>query len=172
VAFEPNAAAYACLEENVRRLGMRADARQAAASDFSGRGDLHRPAYDPHSDYARFLVPSAHGRVVVERIDDVVSCRGANVVLKIDVEGGEMSVLLGAQRVLAEARHVAVGFEAHAQVVRRTGTEPLDIVRVVQSVRPCRVLVSEAPDREVRLDRPFFDQFHERVVYNIVCVAE
>jgi FkbM family methyltransferase len=172
VAFEPNAAAHACLVENVRRLGVRSEARQAAVSDFSGRGELHRPVYDPHSDYARFLVRTAQGPIVVERIDDVVPCRGANLVVKIDVEGGELSVLRGARLALAEATRVAIGFEAHVQVVRRTGTDPIEIVRAVQAMRPCRVVVSEAPDRDVRLDRPFFEQFHDRSVYNIVCVAE
>jgi hypothetical protein len=64
-----------------------------------------------------------------------------------------------------------VSFEAHPRVVERTGVEPTEIIRLIQSVRDCSVTVSDVPAMEVTTDRPFFAQVSDlRVMgYNILC---
>ena len=63
----------------------------------------------------------------------------------------------------------AVGFEAHRDVVSRTGVDPSECIRLLQSIRPVRIQVAE--DRGARIDpeRPFFDQVRALKVYNVVC---
>ena len=70
--------------------------RHAAVADFAGRGRMDSPDWDP-SDHARYLVPADDGDVDVLRVDDLPVEPGAPVVLKIDVEGGELAVLRGAR---------------------------------------------------------------------------
>lgn len=169
-AFEPNPEAFPYLEDNLRGLGIPADARHAAVSDFRGRGVLDSTERD-RSDWARFLVRDERGSIPVERVDDLAIAPGASLVVKIDVEGGELDVLRGASGALASAPRFAVGFEAHRRVVERTGIDPTECVRHLQAIRPCRVSVAEQPSVALDAGRPFFEQVGGREVYNVVCVS-
>ncbi len=169
-AFEPNGEVFPFLEGNLRRLGVPADARNAAVSDFRGRGALGSTERD-RSDWARFLVRDERGPVRVERIDDLAVEPGTSLVVKIDVEGGELDVIRGASGALASAPRFAVGFEAHRQVIERTRIDPTECVRHLRAIRPCRVVVAEEPSVELDVERPFLEQVGDRHVYNVVCVS-
>jgi hypothetical protein len=62
-----------------------------------------------------------------------------------------------------------VAFEAHPKVVERTGVDPLEGVRLLNTVRSCTSRIAEFPHTELRLDKPFFEQVPERRVCNIMC---
>jgi FkbM family methyltransferase len=171
VAIEPNPVAHAILERNMDRLPVPAEAIRAAVADFSGRGVLQSPSGEDGSDHSKYLVEAPGGDVPVMRVDDLGIEEDASVILKLDVEGAELAAVRGALGTLRAAREFAVSFEAHPQVVDRTGVEPTDIIRLIDSVRHCRVTVSDVPGMEVTTDRPFFAQVSEPKVmgYNILC---
>jgi FkbM family methyltransferase len=168
-AFEPNAEAISLLRSNLGRLPMTAVPKNAAVSDFHGWGRLDS---DPHdrTDPAKFIVPDPGGEIPVERVDDL-GIVDTSVVLKIDVEGGEINVLRGAFETLRRAPAFVVGFEAHREVVGRTGVDPTECIRLLRSIRPVSIQVAE--DRRARIDpeRPFFDQVGSPNVYNVICSA-
>lgn len=170
IAFEPNAEALPFLESNLRRLPLIATARLAAVADRRGRGRLVASPLD-QTDSAKFIVPDVQGGIALERIDDL-AVAGGSVVLKVDVEGGELGVLRGACETLRRARGFAVGFEAHREVVQRTGLDPCECIRLLQSIRPVTIEVAE--ERGVRIDSncPFFEQVGSSKVYNVVCVSK
>jgi FkbM family methyltransferase len=168
LAFEPNGEMATILRRNLERLPMPAQVRIAALSDFTGRGELRSPPYDATED-ARYLVPTPAGDIPVSRVDDLEVPAACSLVLKVDTEGAELQVLRGALRTLARVRAFAVAFEANPDVVDRTGVDPLECVRLLQAVRPCRVRVSERPELEVRSEPGFFAQMGERRIYNLVC---
>ena len=170
VAIEPNTTAHEVLEANLGRLPVRTRVVRAAAADFSGSGALVTPAYDS-SDHARFLVRADDGPVPVTRIDDIGLRPGLPLVVKLDVEGGELGALEGAARTLADSAGFAVNFEAHPAVVERTGIDPLDVVRFLEGIRPCDVSVSEFPGATIDRDRPFFEQLDvpRPIGYSVLC---
>lgn len=79
--------------------------------------------------------PARRVDVVVARLDDEIALSGLErlVLVKIDVEGLEMSVLRGATRALASKRPPAVVFETDATHLARAGVRFSDVVSWFES---------------------------------------
>ena len=78
-------------------------------------------------------------------------------------------MLCVALETLRRAPGFAVGFEAHRDVVSRTGVDPIECIRLLQSIHPVRIQVAEDRGAHIDLERPFFDQVNRLKVYNVVC---
>lgn len=123
IAFEPNPAARAVLEANVRLNALPADIRveAAAAGSSAGTARLFHAAVasgvsrlgSPNPDAA---ADTAHVDVAVTTLDEYCAATGVtpNWVL-IDTEGFELEVLRGASRVIA-ASSARVVIEMHPQL--------------------------------------------------------
>lgn len=171
VAFEPNPSAHRVLALNLGGLGIEAQARRAAASDFTGRGHLASPPSDS-SAHAMYLQPDPGGDVRVERVDDLLLPFGTPLALKIDVEGGELPVVEGAAQAIANASAVAIAFEAHPKVALRTCLDPVHVMRRLRELRDDLVFyIDTVPARAIDPDRPVFEQVRPDHVYNIVAVS-
>lgn len=169
VAFEPNPNSFRYLARNMDLLPIEAEAKNAAVADFVGKGEL-RLYHDP-DDTAAFIAPSKQGNVEVTRIDDCDLADDYRILLKVDVEGGELAVIRGATRTLSRSRSFVVVFEAHRDQVKRSGIDPVETISLLKSLRPCRIRVVGELNCEVTLDKPFFDQFPDRI-YNICAHSE
>jgi FkbM family methyltransferase len=167
ILLEPNSVAFEFLEHNAAKLPFPARAIRAAAADFTGKGTLAHSPTDP-SDHSRFLAPAADGDLEVIRIDDLGLPTGGSVVMKVDVEGGELAVLRGTERTLRSAANWCVAFEAHRDVCQRTGIDPCECIRFLASLGNVDVRVAEC--REIALDsaQPYFEQVGEKIT-NVVC---
>jgi len=171
VAFEPNPAMHGILTGNLQRLTFRAEALQSAVSDWRGRGQLCSPPQDPSPD-AMYLAASPDGDIPVTTLDDIPDLAGGGLLVKIDVEGQELPVLRGALGLLRRVERFTVAFEAHPQVVQRTGIDPLECARLLRQISPCTPRVAEFPDLQLDLDRPFFDQLPTSRICNVLCRSE
>lgn len=166
VAFEPNGDAFPYLEKNVAALPLPAQAVGCAVANFVGSGKLESPGYD--SDFtARFLVPG-DGPISVTTIDSFRNF-GRSVAIKIDVEGGEMDVLRGAGETIRSAAACVIAIEAHPQVARRTGLDPVECLRFLESIRPFQFTVAESGEI-LSTHRPVINS-GQTEVHNIVCVS-
>lgn len=171
LAIEPNPEAYEILLRNLQRMPVRSRGLQAAAADFTGCGNLCQPDYDG-SPHAAFLQADPAGSVQVTRIDDLnLDVAQRCVLLKIDVEGGESAVVAGAFETLRRARSWIVTSEAHRQVARRTGVDPLDLVRSLEQVGLHRAYLAERPDMQLDRSRRYFDQVAEPAIGNLIFVS-
>jgi FkbM family methyltransferase len=166
IAFEPNADALPYLEKNMAALPLRAQVIGCAVANFVGSGKLESPAYD--RDYtARFLVPG-EGPIRVTTIDSFKKF-GRNVAIKIDVEGGEIDVLRGACETIRSADACVIAIEAHPSVASRTGQDPVECLRFLQSIRPFQFSVAETGER-LTTDRAVLKS-GEKSVHNLVCTT-
>jgi FkbM family methyltransferase len=139
LAFEPNPKIQNVFRHNIERL-PNGEPHALAVSSFEGFGRLESPNY-ANGDHARYLVPSDSGIPVVTV--DSFNVLGGDVAIKIDVEGGELDVLRGAQKTICHASRCMLTLEAHPRVYRRTGISPGACMTFLESIRPFRFVIAE-----------------------------
>jgi FkbM family methyltransferase len=168
IAIEPNPDVQDLLARNLALLPCPGRVVAAAVADFHGRGRLeHFPTL--RSDHSRFLVPDEQGDIGVTRLDDLDIRPGKALAIKIDVEGGELAVLRGAEQVLRNAPAWIVAFEAHRLVAERSGIDPCACVRLLAELGAEETVVAEAMQIQLDPQRPYFEQVPLKVS-NVVCV--
>lgn len=140
IAFEPNADTREFLQWNLSSLGIPSQVVPQAVGNFSGHGRLQSPP-ENLTDHARFLVPG-EGALEVTKVDQL-NVREGDVAIKMDIEGGELEALQGAKETITSARECVVALEASPAVAKRTGRDPVECLRFLQSLRPFRFVVAE-----------------------------
>jgi FkbM family methyltransferase len=163
IAFEPNSDAHEFLRCNLSNLQVPAEIVPKAVSCFEGRGRLDSPP-DNLTDHARFLVPG-DGPIEVTTLDSM-NVRGGDIAIKTDLEGGELEALKGATQTIAAARDCVVTVEAHPDVARRTGYDPINCLQFLNTLRPFHFMVAETGERP-SLSRPIIRK-GQRQIWNVV----
>ena len=156
------------MNKNLEQLPFPTQAIPKGVADFEGRGTLMSP--DDGMDFAgNFMQRSGNGAIPITTIDSL-PIRNANLCLKIDVEGGELAALKGAEQTIRSANSIVVGLEAHPSVVKRTGIDPVECLRLLESWRQFSFFVSETK-QALRTTRPVFAQIPDTKVYNVIGVS-
>jgi FkbM family methyltransferase len=145
LAFEPNGEVRDLLRMNLAALKIPATAFTKAVSSHNGKGTLKRPPYDA-SDHARYLVPGEDGEVETLTIDSL-GIFEPNLAIKIDVEGGEIDALKGAEQTIRQARNCVILLEANPRVARRLSHDPCETLRYLSTIRKFSFLVAETKQR-------------------------
>jgi len=114
--FEPTQATFGMLSERLKDLGARVELIKCAVSDAVGEGEMQ--VYCPGAGTNSLVAGSSSGPAEVERVplvtlDSFSSERGLEFLdfVKIDTEGNDYRVLLGARELLAAHRIGMVQFE-------------------------------------------------------------
>jgi FkbM family methyltransferase len=157
LAFEPNKRAHSTLATNIARLPVAGHAVNAALGDFSGRGRLEAHPLDP-SDHAKYVVAAPDGDIPVVRVDDLGFGSNESLILKLDVEGWELAAIRGALDTLKRVRACVVAFEGLPRITARTGVDPIECIKLLQSVREWAFHISELPDFDLKTDKRVFEQ--------------
>lgn len=157
VAFEPNPIAFPWLKRNLDRLAIKTWASTNAVGESTGKAQLSSPGYDS-SDHARFAEPAAEGGIDMTRPDDIDwPAHGMetprNLILKIDVEGGELAVLRGCEKLLRAVDQLLVVIEMHPKVLARTKTSPRSAIEFLAALhRPFLLGWAEVSDQPIEVD--------------------
>lgn len=162
-AFEPEPAMAAALAETLALNGLTwVDLREEAAGRTAGRATFHISPVPGHSSLyplaAEEVGRGADVEVRIARLDEVVA--GRLDVLKIDVEGAELDVLAGTERLVAENPDIAIVVEfgpvhltrnglsttAWFEAFERHGLYPQAIQEPSGAVRACTIAELEAAE--------------------------
>jgi FkbM family methyltransferase len=170
-AFEPETGNFGSLERNIglNGLGERVTCEKRAAAAETGRASLFvNPAH--HGDHRVFAGEGLRPGETVEvvRLDDYFAPGSVIDLVKIDVQGAELYVLLGMRRLLAENPQCTLLLEINAGANMAPGASPEEVLRVLESAGFAVVSVQgaapsgttpPAPDTLLRAldDRPYVD---------------
>ena len=133
-AFEPDPDLFRCLENNVRTNHLQnVSTIQAAASNHSGTlafttNRLNRG--DNRVDAKAFREMSTQ-QVQAVTLDEIISHQRLDL-LKIDVQGFEIEVLLGAQKTLQANPAITIVFEFWPYGLRQAGHRPNELWDLLQ----------------------------------------
>lgn len=112
IAYEADAATCSILRQNIERNGVVVEVREKGIGAEPCRGEM--VSVREGNAGAHTLLVGQGGAVEIVALDDEME---AFNVLKLDVEGMELSVLRGAERIIHEA-HPAVLFEVNLSQLR------------------------------------------------------
>lgn len=172
VAIEPNETAFEYLKKNMEFYEA-ARLLNCAVGREAGVGNLREPDWDS-TEHGWYIAYDRSGALRIDVLDRIVLRRQLGcIVAKIDVEGAELAVVEGFQRTLRQATRIAIAFEAHPFHVQRTGVDPLEVVRRIESIRECKWFVAEEEklSRDLGSEEKFYEVMPGKV-YNVICVCE
>jgi len=169
-AFEPNETVRPFLKAMLESTDINHEVFDAAVGKHSTRGKLVSPSIDP-SEHARYFQPAEDGPIRMVSIDTLPSPIDKTVILKIDVEGAEHDVILGARGFLEAADNFIVNYEAHPKVIARTGETPDMIFTLLNSIRPCTLYLAGNPDLQFDMGKSITSQIpnFESSNHNLIC---
>lgn len=177
IAFEPNRDMYRVLCRNLtrERIGIPSESFVCGVADFNGFGKLVAPPNSKGKESFFIEHSDVETEITVRTLDSIGLPTGNNLVIKLDIEGAELSALKGAQATLRDAGHLIIQIEAHPKVMQRTGIEPMDIVNYLRKLRPFSVTACGNHTDPIypitRFDIPLFEQLPADVKYDLVLIA-
>jgi len=144
IAFEPTLDAFRRLKQNIALnpdLGPRIDARQMMIVAESGqkveakiyaswRAD-RRPPPDAHHLHQGIPVSTAGAQAAT--LDEAVKDAGRISLIKLDVDGHELNVLIGARATLIRD-HPTIVMEYAPYTLRERGQDPNDLIRLLSGL--------------------------------------
>jgi FkbM family methyltransferase len=133
-AFEPFGATADHLDRNLALNGAsNVEVHRIALSDSGGKAKLTMTETGNIGTASLFATDSGEGEIVdTGRLDEIVPKRRFKL-LKMDVEGAELRVLRGAEKLLQAGRIENILFEINKAALRRGGSSCAELIALVKS---------------------------------------
>lgn len=121
-SFEPSPGTFSKLRENVRANGLKhVSCLQVALSDRVKSAHLHMSVDSGRNSLARNPSTISAAPIVTGALDQAVSVKGYRLV-KMDAEGAELQIALGAGRIFTPAATPYIVSELNAEALEAMGT--------------------------------------------------
>ena len=177
LAFEPIAENVAILQRNLHLNSVAADVHQAAVSNVTGREQFQ---VSEASDNSGFQANPAAGilrtiQTDVVRLDQFIdSILDGPVLVKIDTEGNEISVLEGMQAVIEERDDVRLMIEFNPRCLEANGATPTALLNLLDELGFDAYVVLDGEDQYAKLSagmswQPYLEGKTHR---NLYCVKK
>jgi FkbM family methyltransferase len=169
VAFEPNPKSFEVLTHNLDNFGQQTQCVNAAVSDVNGFATFYadKERLNDHEGYIDSNIEgNGAGDTVVTTLDNwwINQVKQSslliekNIALKIDVEGQEIQLLLGARALIKHATKVIILIEVHPQVLDRTNNSPDDLFAAAEKHRAFDWIVPLYQNTPINRKLSFFEQ--------------
>ncbi len=170
-AFEPAPDTFSFLTENIGiNSAYNVIPLRMAASDFSGTARLYL-AKDPCGH--RLLEAAGQDALPVEvtTVDEVLGSAGRLLdLIKIDVEGAEMSVIRGMKKTIQKSENLRVIMEFCPAHLRQNGVEPAALLECLGDYGFTLHIISERDRTTKPADiRTIMEQARREELFNIYC---
>jgi FkbM family methyltransferase len=175
VAIDANSDNIDVIENNLASTSKAYKVLNIALSDRGGRGNIKFPngKMDPDSAYIQ-VTPD--GEITIKSLDvlfqeleyDLV---GKDIAIKIDIEGHEELAIIGAEKLIKQARRVCFFIELHAGVLKRNGRTAEDLLKAVESIRPVKWYLAHKPELEIVSGQSVFQQIGGEIICDVIGVA-
>jgi len=131
ITIEPTPSKIARIRSRAEPYGKQVEVIHAALSNVTGTANFR--VMDGGSEQDSFGTPWAEGesvQVPVMRLDDIIGDQSVGL-LKIDTQGHEYGVLMGARKALAERRIRVILMEYGPNLIRANHFDPMDVLNLV-----------------------------------------
>lgn len=140
-AFEPHPSNVATLRKNlaINETMCNVGIFQMALSDKVGTAKLIVEGVSNHHHLGSSETGNGgrqHIEVATTTVDRFCAERGIKNVdlMRMDVEGHEVEIIAGAERILTQSDNPIVFLEIHTSLIRKRGLDPLDLLRQMERV--------------------------------------
>lgn len=169
IAFEPEPTRFVFLKTNIKinRLSH-VIAVNVAVSNINGEAYFYING-EESSLYVR------HGpriRVRTVRLDEFLESIGINSVnmVKIDVEGAEMLVLEGAEKVFERSKNLRLIIELNPQALRAAKVHPYDLIEKIKRLGAKKIYVIMEHKHEIAVLRKDVEDYAFTHTVNLLCL--
>jgi FkbM family methyltransferase len=161
VAFEPNPKSFEVLTANLDNFSQPTQCINAAVSNFDGLATFHADL-ERFNDHEGYMDNSRTGDTIVTSLDswqtNQIDFMEKTLALKIDVEGQEIQLLIGAQALIKNADKVIILIEVHPQILARTSHTPDHLFATAEQFRDFDWTVPLYENTPVNRNLSFFEQ--------------
>jgi FkbM family methyltransferase len=162
LAFEPNPKSFDVLSANLDNFIQPSTCINSAVSNFDGMAKFYADT-DRLNDHEGYIDHKVTGDTVVTSLDNWSATQNSlliekNIVLKVDVEGQEIQVILGSEKLIQQAEKVIILIEIHPEVLARTHNTPDDLFAAAEKFREFEWTVPLQQNTRVDRNLRFFEQ--------------
>ncbi|MCF2947768.1 FkbM family methyltransferase [Paraglaciecola aquimarina] len=173
-AFEPNPKSFKLLNENLSNISANTICQNMAVSDINGQV-FFNASENRSIDHEGCIDKSKSGSTKVVTLDTWIAENNITateyLALKIDVEGQEQQTILGAKKLIKQAKTLAILLEIHPEVLAATTTTPEQLFETLETIRNVKWLVPALGNCQINRSVDFFKQFPKKQ-YDVIAILD
>lgn len=169
IAFEPEPTRFIFLKTNIKiNRFPHVIAVNAAVSNVNGESHF----YISGEESSLYMRPGPQIKVKTVRLDEFLESIGINSInmIKIDVEGAEMLVLEGAEKVFRRSKNLRLIIELNPQALKVAKVHPYDLIEKIKYLGAKKIYVIMEHKHEITVLRKDLENYMFAHTVNLLCL--